>query len=35
MKVFIFIQRVVHRNASFCLDGLNGKFKMVELGEAH
>jgi len=31
MNVFIFFQRVVHRNASFCVDELSGKFKMVEV----
>ena len=35
MNVFICFQRVVHRNASFCLNDVSGKFKMVELGEAH
>jgi len=31
----MFFQRGVHRNASFCLNDLSGKFKMLKLGEAH
>jgi len=35
INVFIFFERVVHRNASFCMDELSGNGKIVKLGEAH